>query len=77
MNLKFKNNDRVKVNNKLNIRWEDKEQENRLIGEIGVIIEALENSVYPYQIKFYNEKIQKINLDMGSRLFDEYEFDFA
>jgi len=75
--LKFKNNDRVKVNNKLNIRWEDKEQEKRLIGEIGVIIEALENSVYPYQIKFYNEKIQKINLDMGSRLFDEYEFDFA
>ena len=41
MNLKFKNNDRVKVNNKLNIRWEDKEQEKRLIGEIGVIIESL------------------------------------
>jgi len=75
--LKFKNNDRVKVNNKLNIRWEDKEQEKRLIGEIGVIVEALENSAYPYQIKFDDDKIQEINLDMGSRLFDEYELDFA
>jgi len=75
--LKFKNNDMVKVNNKLNIRFEDKEQERKLIGKIGVIIEALENSAYPYQVKFEDDKIQEINLDMGSRLFDEYELDFA
>jgi len=71
--LKYKCGDKVKVNSELNIRWDNEEQEKELIGETGKIIESLENAVYPYQIKFDDERIQSINEEMGSRLFDEYE----
>lgn len=72
--MKFKIGETVKVNNLLNLRWDDEEQESKLIGKIGTIIEAKEGA-FPYQVKFDNEEIQKINIAMGSRLFDEYELD--
>lgn len=74
--LKFNCGDKVKVNIKLNVNWDNIEKEIQLTNQTGIITEALENAAFPYQIKFDNEVIQSINMAMGSRLFDEYELDF-
>lgn len=69
--LKYNIGDKVKVNNNLNINSEDDTQERLLIGQISTSITA----AFPYELEFINKKIQQINWNMGSRLFDEYELD--
>ena len=75
--LKYKVGDKVKVNDKLNINFDDSEDEALLIGHVGKIIDAVETGAFPYEVKFEDEKIQEINMNMGSRLFDEYELDLV
>jgi len=75
--LKYKVGENVKVNDKLNINFDDSEGESLLIGQVCKIIDAVENGAFPYEVKFEDEKIQEINMDMGSRLFDEYELELV
>ena len=72
--LKFKVGDEITVG-KIDPKFDESENEIVLIGHIGEIIEAVEG-VYPYQVRFYNEYAQKINEEMGSRLFEESELNF-
>jgi len=72
--LKFKVGDEVTVDN-IKIMFDDSEGEARFIGAVGEIIEAM-GSFNPYQIRFYNKEIQKVNEEMGSRLFYESELSF-
>jgi len=72
--LKFKVGDEVTVDN-IKFMFDDSEGEARFIGAVGVIIEAM-GSFNPYQIRFYDKEIQKVNEDMGSRLFFESELFF-
>jgi len=73
--LKFKVGDEVTVDN-IKIMFDDSEGEARFIGAVGVIIEVVEGVSNPYQIKFYDKEIQKVNENMGSRLFKESELFF-
>ena len=73
--LKFKVWDEVTVDN-IKIMFDDSEGEVRFIGAVGDIIEAAEGVSNPYQIRFYNKDIQKVNEGMGSRLFYESELFF-
>ena len=75
--LKYKIGDNVKVNDKLNINFDDSEGEALLNGQIGEIIDAVEVGAFPYEIRFKDKKIQEINIGMGSRLFDEYELNLV
>jgi len=75
--LKYKIGDNVKVNDKLNINFDDSEGEALLIGQIGEIIDAVEVGTFPYEVMFKDKKIQEINIGMGSRLFDEYELNLV
>jgi hypothetical protein len=72
--LKFKVGDVITVG-KIEFRFDEFEGEGRFIGAVGEIIEAVEG-VHPYQVGFYDKEIQKINKQMGSRLFDEDELNF-
>ena len=72
--LKFKIGDEVTVG-KIEFKFDESEGEGRFIGGVGVIIEAVEG-ISPYQIKFYDKGTQKVNENMGSRLFEEYELFF-
>jgi len=72
--LKFKIGDKVTVDN-IKFMFDDSEDEARFIGAVGEIIEAM-GSFNPYQIRFYNKDIQKVNEEMGSRLFYELELFF-
>jgi len=72
--LKFKIGDEVTVG-KIEYKFDESEGEGRFIGAVGKIIEAVEG-VSPYQIWFYNKEIQKVNEEMGSRLFEESELFF-
>jgi len=73
--LKFKVGDEVTVDN-IKFMFDDSEGEARFIGAVGEIIEAVEGVSNPYQIRFYNKDIQKVNEEMGSRLFYENELFF-
>ena len=73
--LKFKIGDEVTVDN-IKLMFDDSEGEGRFIGAVGEIIEAVEVVSNPYQIRFYNKDIQKVNEEMGSRLFYESELFF-
>jgi len=72
--LKFKIGDEVTVS-KIDHKFDESENETVLIGHIEEIIEAVEG-VSPYQVRFYNEYAQKVNEEMGSRLFEESELNF-
>ncbi|KKR26638.1 MAG: hypothetical protein UT55_C0004G0002 [Candidatus Peregrinibacteria bacterium GW2011_GWE2_39_6] len=72
--LKFKIGDEVTVG-KIEFKFDESEGEGRFIGGVGVIIEAVEG-ISPYQIKFYDKGTQKVNENMGSRLFEESELFF-
>ena len=72
--LKFKVGDEVTVG-KIEFKFDESEGEGRFIGGVGVIIEAM-GSFNPYQIRFYDKDIQKVNENMGSRLFYESELSF-
>ena len=72
--FKFKIGDKVTVDN-IKFMFDDSEDEARFIGAVGEIIEAM-GSFNPYQIRFYDKDIQKVNEDMGSRLFYESELYF-
>ena len=72
--LKFKIGDKVTVDN-IKFMFDDSEDEARFIGAVGEIIEAM-GSFNPYQIIFYDKEIQKVNENMGSRLFYESELSF-
>jgi len=72
--LKFKVGDEVTVG-KIEFKFDESEGEGRFIGGVGVIIEAM-GSFNPYQIIFYDKEIQKVNENMGSRLFYESELSF-
>jgi len=72
--LKFKVGDEVTVG-KIEFKFDESEGEGRFIGGVGVITEAVE-AVSPYQIRFYDKGIQKVNENMGSRLFEESELFF-
>jgi len=72
--LKFKVGDEVTVG-KIEFKFDESEGEGRFIGGVGVIIEAVEG-ISPYQIKFYDKGTQKVNENMGSRLFEESELFF-
>jgi len=73
--LKFKVGDEVTVDD-IKIMFDDSEGEVRFIGAVGEIIEAVEGTSNPYQIRFYDKNIQKVNEEMGSRLFYESELFF-
>jgi len=72
--LKFKVGDEVTVDN-IEVMFDDFEGEVRFIGAVGEIIEAMD-SFNPYQIRLYDKDIQKVNEEMGSRLFYESELFF-
>ena len=72
--LKFKVGDEVTVG-KIDPKFNEPENETILIGHIGEIIEVVEG-ISPYQVRFYNKYAQKINEEMGSRLFEESELNF-
>jgi len=73
--LKFKVGDEVTVDN-IKIMFDDSEGEMRFIGAVGEIIEAVEGVANPYQIRFYDKEIHKVNEQIGSRLFYESELYF-
>jgi len=73
--LKFKVGDEVTVDN-IKIMFDDSEGEIRFIGAVGEIIEAVESVSNSYQIRFYDKDIQKVNEEIGSRLFYESELFF-
>ena len=73
--LKFKVGDEVTVDN-IKFMFDESEGEGRFIGGVGVIIEAVEGVGNPYQIRFYDKDIQKVNEEIGSRLFYESELSF-
>ena len=73
--LKFKVGDEVTVDN-IKFMFDGSGGGGRFIGAVGEIIEAVEGVSNPYQIRFYDKEIQKVNENMGSRLFYESELSF-
>lgn len=71
--LKFKTGDKVYVCT-LNTTIDNRES--IFLGAIGEIITANKHKAFPYEVKFYQEKVQELNMELGSRMFDENELDF-